>query len=91
MYSSPKEYLENDNNENEYPLFQTPNGKTIEVRPDGVHGLWVINPHSTNLPAYLKGVRFVREEDACKEVLKWIETIKVKQGLDGKTDNSKSI
>lgn len=79
MRESPKGYLQEDNNENEYPIFQTPNGKTIEVRPDGQYGLWVINPHGVNIPNYLKGTKYTSAEYASVEVLKWIETIKEKQ------------
>lgn len=76
-------------NEHEYPIFKTPNGKTIEVRPDGIYGLWVINPHGTNLPTRLKDAKYTTEALASAEVLNWIEEIKVKQ--NGKTNSSKDV
>lgn len=63
----------------ENPLFQTPNGKTIEIVPDMGSSLWVIHPHGTNLPNYLKGTKYTSSKEAAKQVLKWIETIKEKQ------------
>lgn len=65
--------------ENEYPIFQTPNGKTVEVIPAPNSSLWMIHPHGVNTPTYLKTSRYTTAEYASRDVLKWIETIKEKQ------------
>lgn len=64
---------------NEYPIYQTPNGKTVEVIPLPQSSLWTINPHGVNTPNYLKGVSFTSAKLAGEAVEKWIETIKEKQ------------
>lgn len=65
-----------ENRDNEYPLFKTPKGKTIEVKPDEVYGLWIINPHSVNIPNYLKGCKYTEAQYACDAVTKWLDTLK---------------
>lgn len=64
----------------------TPKGKTIEVKPDGIYGLWIIVPHGTNIPNSLKGIKYTSAELAIKDVNNWIESIDKKQ--NGKTNNS---
>ena len=75
----PRAYLQEDGNEPIHPRLSTPKGKVIEVRPDGIYSLWVVHPHGTNIPAYLKDCKFTSSDDALKEVQKWIDTIKVKE------------
>lgn len=71
--------MEHPSTNNEYPIHETPKGKRIEVRPDGVYGLWIINPHGTNLPKNLKNAKFTTAEEGSKAVTKWIDSIEVKE------------
>ncbi len=59
----------------EYPILRTPKGKIIEVCPDGVYGLWIINPHGTNIPNYLKGTKYTSAEYGLEAVQKWLDTL----------------
>lgn len=61
--------------ENEYPIFKTPKGKTVEVKPVPQSSLWMINPHGVNIPNYLKGTRYTTAEYGSTAVLKWLKTL----------------
>ncbi len=61
--------------DNEYPIIYTPKGKAIEIKPDGIYGLWIINPHGINIPNYLKGTKYTTAEHGIRAVQKWIDTI----------------
>ena len=63
---------------NEYPLFKTPKGKTVEVCPDGYSGLWIINPHGVNTPSNLKNVKFTSAALASEAVQKWLDSLEKK-------------
>lgn len=71
--------MEHPNTKSEYPIHETPKGKRIEIRPDGVYGLWIINPHGTNLPKHLKNAKFTTAAEGSKAVTNWIDTIEVKE------------
>ena len=57
--------------------------KLIEVKTDGIYGLWVVHPHGLNPPVKLKEARFTNHIEALKAVDKWLDSLKEKKVKNG--------